>query len=541
MSTLANGAHRAVDEAAYLGSVLRAGIVGPIGARRLPALVRALKDHGMVAGLPTIAALRHGDRPALVDDLGTLSFRELDERSNALAHAWRARGLQPGEGVAILARNHRGFVTAFQAAAKLGARIVLLNTDFAGPQLREVASREGTDLLVHDEEYDDILGGLEPPRGRFRAWTDVPADDTLEALIAGSPTTPVPSPGMPPKIILLTSGTTGTPKGAPRAEPRGLAAMGTLLSRMPFRPGVTVLPAPMFHTLGFANMLFSFALGSTIVLHRHFSPPQVLEDLHRHRANALIAVPIMLQRMVDLGDAAFAERDLSALRVIFVAGSQLGADLATRCLKSFGPVVYNMYGSTEVAYATVATPEDLAVEPGCVGRPFRGVTVKLFDDNGDEVPTGRTGRIFVGNAFQFEGYTGGGDKERIQGLMSSGDVGHFDAEGRLFIDGRDDDMIVSGGENVFPAEVEELLAAHPAIREAAAVGVPDEAFGQRLAAFVVLHTGQVLSPDEVKDHVKENLARYKVPRSVRFLDELPRNPTGKVLKRTLVDLDRVVE
>ena len=312
--------------------------------------------------------------------------------------------------------------------------------------------------------------------------------------------------------------------------------MGTLLSKMPFRQGVTVLPAPMFHTLGFANMLFSFALGSTIVIHRYFSPPQVIEDLHQHQANCLVAVPVMLQRMVDLGDEGFADKDLSALRVIFVAGSQLGADLATRCLKYFGPTVYNMYGSTEVAYATVATPEDLVAEPGCVGKPFRGVTVKLFDDHGNEVPQGQTGRIFVGNSFQFEGYTGGGDKERIEGLMSSGDVGHFDAEGRLFIDGRDDDMIVSGGENVFPAEVEELLAAHPSVREVAAIGIPDPTFGQRLAAFVVLHEGMSLSEDAIKDHVKENLARYKVPKAVHVLDELPRNPTGKVLKRKLNEL-----
>jgi fatty-acyl-CoA synthase len=168
-----------------------------------------------------------------------------------------------------------------------------------------------------------------------------------------------------------------------------------------------------------------------------------------------------------------------------------------------------------------------------VGKTVRGAVVKILDADGKEVPTGTTGRIFVGNAFQFEGYTGGGDKERIDGLMSSGDVGHFDGEGRLFIDGRDDDMIVSGGENVFPGELEELLAKHPAIREAAAVGVPDETFGQRLRAFVVVRDEETLTEEELKEHVRANLARYKVPRDVVFLDELPRNPTGKVLKRQL--------
>jgi fatty-acyl-CoA synthase len=206
-------------------------------------------------------------------------------------------------------------------------------------------------------------------------------------------------------------------------------------------------------------------------------------------------------------------------------------------MKAFGPVVYNLYGSTEVAYATIATPEDLRAEPGTAGKVVRGSVVKLFDEDGREVPEGETGRIFVGNLGQFEGYTGGGSKEMIQGLMSSGDVGHFDEEGRLFIDGRDDEMIVSGGENVFPAEVEELLSSHETICEAAVIGVDDEQFGQRLKAFVVTREGADLSEDQVKGYVKENLARYKVPREVVFLDELPRNATGKVLKRELEEQD----
>lgn len=536
---LSRVAGRANEELSFLKLVLEAGIVRPMGPGNLARIVKVIKDHGMIGGLVSINAIRYGDAAAIVDDLGSLSYAELDRASNAVANAWRDRGVQPGDGISILARNHRWFVVAFAAASKLGARIVLLNTDFAGPQLREVAGREGTELLAHDDEYAAILEGIEPRLGRYRAWADEESTDaalTLAEIITRGNTRALPSPGQSPKVILLTSGTTGTPKGAPRAEPRGLAAMGTLLSRIPFRRGVTLLPAPMFHTLGFANLLFGMALGSTLVVHRHFSPAVTVQDLHEHQATSLIAVPVMLQRMVDLPAETFDDLDFSHLRVVFVAGSQLGVDLAQRCLATFGPTIYNMYGSTEIAYATVATPEDLAAEPGCVGKPFLGVTIKLFDDEGNEVPPGRTGRIFVGNGFQFEGYTGGGDKERIQGLMSSGDVGHFDAEGRLFIDGRDDDMIVSGGENVFPGEVEELLAAHPSVREVAAIGVPDEKFGQRLTAFVVVHEGAALTSDEVRDHVKENLARYKVPKSVHFLDELPRNPTGKVLKRKLAEL-----
>jgi fatty-acyl-CoA synthase len=290
----------------------------------------------------------------------------------------------------------------------------------------------------------------------------------------------------------------------------------------------------MFHALGFAHMALGLALGSTLVVRRRFDPETTLDSLEENRATALIVVPVMLQRILDLGVDKVKERDTSALKIIFVGGSQFGAELCKRALKAFGPVVYNLYGSTEVSYATIATPDDLKEEPGTVGGVVRGSIVKILDDHGDEVPDGETGRIFVGNAGQFEGYTGGETKEQIRGLMSSGDLGHFDEKRRLYIDGRDDEMIVSGGENVFPGEIEELLAGHEAVEEVAAIGVEDDRFGQRLKAFIVLREGKELTEDEAKLYVKDNLANYKIPREVLFIDELPRNPTGKVLKRELV-------
>jgi fatty-acyl-CoA synthase len=242
----------------------------------------------------------------------------------------------------------------------------------------------------------------------------------------------------------------------------------------------------------------------------------------------------MLQRIVSLLEDEPGRYDTSSLRIVFCSGAQLEAELVRRAQRTIGDKLYNFYGSTEVAYATFATPEDLRAAPGTAGRIPFGAVVKLFDEDGGEVSgPGRIGRIFVGNGFQFEGYTGGGNKEIIGGLMSTGDVGHFDAGGRLFIDGRDDDMIVSGGENLFPGEVEELLITHEAVEEASVIGVDDPEFGKRLAAFVVLRRGRSLSEDEVREFVKDNLARYKVPRDVHFIDELPRNPTGKVLKRRL--------
>jgi fatty-acyl-CoA synthase len=426
------------------------------------------------------------------------------------------------------------------AAVLCGARVILLNTSFAGPQIRDVAQREGTDLIVYDDEFGAMLEGIEPRCGRFRAWTEATgADDpaeTLDDLIAGASRESPPKPKRHAKLVILTSGTTGTPKGAPRDEPRSLAIVGGLLSRVPLRAReTTVLASPMFHTLGLAGMALGFALGSTLVIHRRFDPEVTLNALADNRATAMIVVPVMLQRIVDLGPEVIAPRDLRALRVILASGSALGPTLVARATSAFGPVVYNLYGSTEVAQATIATPDDLALDRATVGRPVRGTVVRVFGEEGDELPADRTGRIFVGNYAQFEGYSGGGSKDEHEGLMSSGDVGHFDERGLLFIDGRDDEMIVSGGENVFPAEVEELLAGHEAIVEAAAIGVDDDRFGQRLKAFVVLREGASLTEDEVRDHVRHNLAGYKVPREVVFLAELPRNPTGKVVKRELVD------
>jgi fatty-acyl-CoA synthase len=529
------------DEAYFVAVCIRSGMVGRERPSRLARMLRAFSRYGMLAGAVAIGAIRNGERVAIRDERGDVTYQQLDDRTNALANAWREHGLKPGEGVAVLVRNHRGFLDAVFAAAKCGAKIVLLNTSFAGPQIREVAAREGTDLLVYDDEYSAIVKGIEPAHGRWRAWVDhdqqepEDADPSLDSLIAGGNISAPPRPDRPPRIVILTSGTTGTPKGAPRSEPKSLGLIGGLLSKVPLRARETTeVAVPMFHALGLASMVLGLALGSTLVVRRHFDPQGTLDSLQDNEVTALTVVPVMLQRILELGDDAVRRRELSKLKVILVSGSALSTDLVNRSLRAFGPVLYNMYGSTEVAFATIATPQDLAQSPGSVGKVVRGVAVKLFDDAGVAVKPGGRGRIFVGNAAKFEGYTGGETKEQIEGLISSGDVGHFDANGRLFIDGRDDEMIISGGENVFPAEVEELLAGHEAIAEVSVIGVPDEQFGQRLKAFVVRREGRHLTEDDVKAHVTDNLARYKTPREVVFLDELPRNSTGKVLKRELL-------
>jgi fatty-acyl-CoA synthase len=294
-----------------------------------------------------------------------------------------------------------------------------------------------------------------------------------------------------------------------------------------------LIAAPLFHAWGLAHFQLGLLLSSTLVLRRRFDPEDALATIARHQVESAPMVPVMLEGILELPDEVREGHDLSPLRTVPVSGSALSGDLATRFMDAFGDVLYNLYGSTEVAWAAIAGPEDLREAPGTAGSAPPQTTLKLLDDVGREVSQGQTGRIFVGNEMLFEGYTGGGTEEMVDGLMATGDLGRLDDRGRLFVEGRADDMIVSGGENVYPQEVEELLGRHGKVREAAVVGVEDERFGQRLKAFVV--ADGPLSEDEVTSYVKENLARYKVPREVEFLDELPRNPAGKVMKRELAD------
>jgi fatty-acyl-CoA synthase len=439
-----------------------------------------------------------------------------------------------------MCRNHRGFLESVVASSKLGANTLFLNTAFSGPQLADVSKREKPKALIYDHEFEELIHDASRRRKRYIAWHDPEDgktdDPRLEDLVERGDTADVSPPPERGKAVILTSGTTGTPKGASRSQPRSLDPAAALLAMIPLKAREkTMIAAPMFHSWGFVHFTLGMSLSSTVVLNRKFDPETTLQLTAQHECTALVVVPVMMQRILELPEDVLTRYDLSKLRVVAVSGSALPGDLSERWMDVFGDNVYNLYGSTEVAWATIATPEDLRAAPGTAGRPPHGTIVKLYDDDGKPVKPGETGRIFVGNEMQFEGYTGGGGKDVIDGLLSSGDVGHFDKDGRLFVDGRDDDMIVSGGENVFPAEVEDLLAAHQDIVEVAVFGVDDEKFGQRLKAVVVLKGGAKLSEDDIKKHVKSNLAGYKVPRVVEFMDELPRTSTGKVLKRELKD------
>jgi acyl-CoA synthetase (AMP-forming)/AMP-acid ligase II len=493
----------------------------------------------------TIAAAyaAHGagspDQLALADDEGELTYSEVDARTNALTRGLRSLGAREGDSVAILCRNGRGFVEPVVACSKLGADVLLLNTSFSASEVRAVIERERPSVLVHDFEFSDLVEKASPGGGLVRAIAHVeggrPPARTVADLIEECDRGRLSPPEHESRPVILTSGTTGTPKGARVARAENVDPLAWLLRVVPLKArSAYLIPAPLFHAHGFGQALVGGALACELVLPRRFDAERTLALVEERHAHGMVIVPVMLKRIMELPAGTRRSYDASSLRVVLSSGSALPPELARAFMDEFGPVLYNLYGSTEVAGATIATPQDLLEAPGTAGRPLPHTRIAILDEDGRMLPQGEVGRIFVGHEMLFEGYTDGSRlDESSDGMMSAGDLGRLDEKGRLFIVARADDMIISGGENVYPAEVEAVLERHPDVDEVAAVGVEDEQFGQRFVAFVAPSASSSLSPEQLLTFAKENLARYKVPREVRIVEELPRNALGKVLRKEL--------
>lgn len=524
---------------ATLSTFIRAGVLAPLRPDKYFRMAAAARGGGSVTLGFAIAAQRCGDRPGLVDELGTLTWRELDEGASALATGLQADG-RSEHTIGIMCRNHRGFVTALIAADRLGVDVLLLNTAFAGPALAEVVAREHVGTIIYDDEFTDIVDRAladRPGTARVLAWTNRSADTTVDTLIrdnAGRRPSPTDRKS---KIVLLTSGTTGTPKGARSTSGGGAAELKGILDRIPWRAEeATVIAAPMFHAWGYSQLIFAAFMATTIVTRRRFDPEATLALIERHDATGLVVVPVMLDRITDLPGEVLDRYPCRTLRFVTASGSRMRPDVVTAFMDRFGDVVYNNYNATEAGMIATATPEDLRAAPDTAGRPATGTEIRILDEEFRRVPDGEVGQIFVRSGTLFDGYTTGATKDFHDGFMASGDMGYLDAAGRLFVVGRDDEMIVSGGENVYPVEVERTLAGHPDVAEASVVGVDDEEYGQRLVAFVVMRPGADSSPELLRGYVRDNLANYKVPRDIRVLDELPRNATGKIMRTELRDL-----
>jgi acyl-CoA synthetase (AMP-forming)/AMP-acid ligase II len=500
--------------------------------RRLAALA---KWGPTLAGSFAAAAARDPHRTAVIDDRRSRTYGEINQRVERISAGLAALGITADTSVAMLTRNSAYAVEAMVSTARTGANILLLNTFLAPAQIKTLLERERAAAVIVDAE---LLAGVEAVLGDSTVIVAEPDGDltghlTLDEL-AGSTERAVGPPSVRSRVIILTSGTTGTPKGAKRGAPKGLGPAASMMSRIPLRAReIMFIAPPLFHTWGLGALQLAPAINSTIVLRRNPDPQSILAAMGEHRCTSLIAVPVMLQRMLDVPVERRTRHDTSALRIVACSSAPLSRDLVTRFREAFGDVLYNVYGSSEVSWATIATPADLRLAPGTVGRPPLGTRVAVLDDADVPVRRGEVGRIFVANELLFEGYTNGVDKQRAHGLMATGDRGFVDGHGLVTVLGRDDDMIISGGENVYPVELQELLIAQEQVRDVAVVGMPDAEMGQRLAAYVVLHEGVTWTADEVRELVRGRLARFSVPRAVVFLDELPRNATGKVVPRLL--------
>jgi fatty-acyl-CoA synthase len=524
-----------------IATMARAGVIAPLRPDRYVRIAAAMarENMGITSGFAA-AAQRCPDRPGLIDELGTLTWRELDERADALAAALQALPTGPPDVVGIMARNHRGFVESLIAANRIGADVLLLNTSFAGPAMAEVIQRErgsGSVAVIYDEEFTDTVDRAladAPDVVRIVAWTETDQHQrTVAKMLASHEGAQPQRSDTKSRTILLTSGTTGTPKGASHSG-GGPDTLKAILDRTPWHAEeTTVIVAPMFHAWGFSQLAFAASMACTIVTRRKFDPEATLALVDTHRATGLCVVPVMFDRIMDLPGTVRARYSGRTLRFAAASGSRMRPDVVTSFMDQFGDIIYNNYNATEAGMIATATPADLRAAPDTAGRPAEGTDIKILDDEFHEVPTGEVGSIYVRNSTQFDGYTSGTTKDFHQDYMSSGDVGYLDAAGRLFVVGRDDEMIVSGGENVYPIEVEKTLASHPDVDESFVLGVDDEQYGQRLAAFVVLVGGATATEDALKAHVRENLANYKVPRSVTVLESLPRGSTGKILRRDL--------
>lgn len=538
-------------------TMARAGVIAPLRPDKYLRIAAAMarENMGITSGFAS-AAQRCPDRPGLVDELGTLTWRDLDQRADALAAALQALQAGAPAVVGIMARNHRGFVESLIAANRIGADVLLLNTSFAGPALGEVVTREGagrTLAMIYDEEFSTTVDralGANTDAARIVAWRDVGGEQrsesgnpepaiTVETMISTHFGSRPHRAGGRSKVILLTSGTTGTPKGATHSggSPTTLKA---ILDRTPWHAEeTTVVAAPMFHAWGFSQLAFAASMACTIVTRRRFDPEATLTLVDRHHATGLCVVPVMFDRIMALPDDVLSRYSGRSLRFAAASGSRVRPDVVTAFMDRFGDVVYNNYNATEAGMIATATPADLRAAPDTAGRPAEGTDIRILDAEHRELPTGDVGTIFVRNSTQFDGYTDGSTenaKTFHDDYMSSGDLGYLDSSGRLFVVGRDDEMIVSGGENVYPIEVETVLAAHPEVTEASVLGVHDDEYGQRLVAFVVLVNGASATPDALKSHVRATLANYKVPRNITVLEGLPRSSTGKILRRDLQEL-----
>jgi fatty-acyl-CoA synthase len=549
-------ARRRVDRALFFAKVLRATkLAQPIRPSRLVRFVRAVRQSSVGPHLALMFhAAAHPEKEALVEYPATpgepvrrLTWGELDAAINRLAHALVERGVRGGGRVALMLPNGSEYLIAQQALARLGATAVQIGYRLKPGEIAYIlGNAEPTATIVH-AEYLMALREARAQTGQGGPLVVVGGNGTLAADEADwDRTLATASPELPPRskdgdgggVIVYTSGTTGKPKGANRAWRRtGFESVADMMLQV----GMTaddrhLVVCPLYHSAAPAFVAIMMSLGATVVLMNHFDPEAALGIIQRERVTCSLMVPTMIVRLANLPEATLRAYDTSSLRWIMSAAAPLTTEAARRFMAAFGPILWNFYGATETGLVTLAGPGDHVERPGTIGRALRGNEIRLLADDGRDVAPGAVGELYARNSTLISGYhknTEATASAQRDGFFSVGDMGRVDADGYYYLESRKHDMVISGGVNIYPREIEDHLHTHPAILEAAVVGVPDPEWGETLQAFVVVRDGQSVSEVEVIEYCRRGLADFKRPRKVTFLVELPRNPTGKVLKREL--------
>ncbi len=551
--------------ASVVSFVTKSGLLLAMKPSGLRALVRVAgkgaRDPSQVyrvhaANSPSKPAVIHVAAAAARDR--SLTFGELDDRMNRVAAAVQERGLGGGARVIVMMRNRPEFLEVQGGTGRAGSAGVNVSWRSTPPELAFVVGNCQARAIVFDADLwptveqalavaAAVPGGERAPgierRNCVAVGGRVPGCDGYEDdFLAPSGARPQAERrgNSGSAVLIYTSGTTGKPKGAVRKFRRdAVFPFVRFIAETPMRTDdVHLVACPLYHSTAFGFLLMSSMLGATSVILEEFKPEAFLASVERYHVTTTAVVPTMLHRIMSLGPDVLAHYDTRSLRIIFTGGAPLPGPLGTAVVGHFGDVLFNFYGATETGLVTLAKPEDLRAAPGCIGRAVPGNEIRLLDDAGREVPPGTVGELYVRNHMLVEGYhddLASTESSMRGGFFTVGDLARRDGEGRYFIEGRKRDMIVSGGVNVYPAEVEAAIEAHPLVSEVAVVGVEDADWGERVRAFVVRRGGAIEALDEraLKAWCRERLAGPKVPRDFVFVDALPRNPTGKVLKGEL--------
>ncbi len=496
------------------------------------------------------------DRVAIIFEGKRYTFSQLSERVDKLANAFLKLGIKKGDRVAMLQVNCNQCVEAYFATAKLGAIYLPLNFRVKGNELTYILDTSEANTLLVGERYIDLVNSISSGLTSVRHFISIESRHDnwrcYEDMIASSPADEVVTEinDDDTTILMYTAGTTGQPKGVMLSH--NSFSIYVLENVTPADPEIeerNILTVPLYHVAGIQAMMAAIYGGRTLVMERQFSAKEWLGLVEKERANRAMIVPTMLKQLMDHPD--FAKYDLSSLKVITYGAAPMPLEVIKRAVETFPWVSFiNAFGQTETASTiTMLGPEDHVISGTeeekekklkrlvSIGKPMSDVEMKIADEEGKELPPGEIGEIMARGPRVMTGYWR--DEEKTEktidkdGWVHTGDMGYVDEDGYFYLAGRATDMIIRGGENISPEEIEAVLRTNPKIEDVAVIGIPDEEWGEQPRAIVVLKREETATPEAIMEYCRDMLASFKRPRSVVFVNELPRNPMGKVLKRVL--------